>query len=398
VRAWLLAALGFLSSIGCSSSQSTAVLVEVLNRSPTPPAGVTVSVFDRFGLLGRSHVAPATLPGSITVRGLPDTVQPLRVAAVGDAPRALGGVAFQTQPHAQLTELLTLDLATADSDGDGVPDPFDDCPTVADPDQANSAGGGPGDACRGDGGIVPPGSDLAAPPGSDLATRPGADLATPPGADLAGIPLFTDGFETGVIGTFWSEVLHNGTLTVDTVHAHRGQYALHVHNGAIVPPDYAQADVVETQAVPLPDLYVRAFVWVQSAPSGFDPTSVAIFAADQAASPFKGVNLNLAGGSFSSFNNVPTPNVSFTASTPAMPTDQWVCLEWHVQAATSGSAKAFVNGAEVTALSGTQNTLPSPTLGEVGIGLIAFPSVNTKARDVWYDDIAVDANPIGCVK
>jgi hypothetical protein len=32
-----------------------------------------------------------------------------------------------------------------------------------------------------------------------------------------------------------------------------------------------------------------------------------------------------------------------------MPTDQWVCLEWHVHVAASGYAKAYVDGFAVDA-------------------------------------------------
>jgi hypothetical protein len=39
-------------------------------------------------------------------------------------------------------------LAALDSDGDGVPDLYDNCPYTANPDQKDSVGNGIGDACR----------------------------------------------------------------------------------------------------------------------------------------------------------------------------------------------------------------------------------------------------------
>jgi len=375
-------------ALGCSQPPTT-VLVKVKNGESNAPASVTVSVFDGDRLLGRRRVAPVVLPGELIIKGLSGAEGWLRVVAVGDQPRVLDGVALQARPGQEVTASLTLYAGTPDADGDGVPNDLDDCPTVFDPDQANSAGAGTGDACRGDGGADLAPADLAGAAGTSV------DLAQPP--DLAGVPLFVEDFESGAIGSRWNQIAHNGTLTIDTAQVHRGQYALHVHENLIVPPDYGQADIVETSTVPLPDLYVRAFVWF---PAGADPTSVALFAIDQPLSPYKGINLNIAGSppSFSSYNNIPATAVSLSATTPLLPASQWACLEWHIHVSTTGFAKAFVNGTEVTMLSGTQNTQPSPTLGAIGIGLISFPSNNVNARDVWFDDIIVDANPIGCSK
>ena len=128
----------------------------------------------------------------------------------------------------------------------------------------------------------------------------------------------------------------------------------------------ATAQVVETIAVPLPDLYVRVFAYVLS---GFDSASVAVLSVEQSASPHKGINLNLAGGSFTTTNSVSTSTTT-TATTPTMPTNQWVCLEWHIHSATDGFAKAYVNGNEVSALTIVQPLQPSPTFSAVGIGLV----------------------------
>jgi hypothetical protein len=379
---------------GCSSSPTTLV-VQVETRDVTP-AAVTVSVFDRFGVLGRNRVDPAVLPGAVTVQGLPDTVQSLRVVAVGESPAALGGVRFQTEPHTRMTQKLTVAADASDADGDGVPDTLDDCPLAGDPDQTDSDGDGVGDACP----RAPGGADLSAPadlsgtPPADLA---GADLLPPPPDLLPAAPLLVEGFENG-LGAPWSSNISAGSsITVDSVHVHRGTKALHVHAAAVNPPTTTseQVDIVETAVVPLPDFYLRAFVFV---PSGADPTSVAIFAVDQASSPFKGINLNLEAGSLSSFNNIPATSVSFKATTPILPTNQFVCIEWRIKESTNGYAHAFVENSEVTALSPNQSTQPDPRVGLVGLGLIAFPSKAVAARDVWFDDIIVDDNPIGCTK
>jgi hypothetical protein len=148
-------------------------------------------------------------------------------------------------------------------------------------------------------------------------------------------------------------------------------------------------------ALPLPDLFIRVFVNV---PGGSDPTSVAILIADQTTAAHKGMQLTLAQGSFATVDSVPATAQTLSATTP-MPTDRWVCLEWHLHVASGGYAKLFVDGAEVTALTASQNTLPNPTLGELSLGLVAPAALTaTAARDVWFDDLAVDNSPIGCDK
>jgi len=426
--------------IGCSQPPTSARVV-VQDGEREAPGAVTISVFDQFGLLGRSHIVKPAMPGAITLRGLSDVVQTLRVAAVGDPPRMLGGVRFDTQPHAEVVEQVTLRATTPDGDGDGVPDSLDDCPAVADPDQENRDGQGAGDACEG-GDVV---ADLAVPGSADLAhvdlagvdlagvdlagvdlatldlaqpidlakmdlaqpidlakmdlaqpidlARP--DLATPPSTDMSNVPVFTEGFENGIMGAVWAVSQTNGSLNIDPSRVHRGQYSLHVHENALAAGGSAKVSLVETQAVPLPDMFIRVFAYV---PSGSDPASVAILTVDQASAPHKGINLNQAQRSFSSSNNIPAPPVTLAATTPPMPIDQWVCLEWHVRVAPNGSATLSVNGTEVTALSGMQNTQPAPTVAEIGLGLTASPSNSVAARDVWFDDVAIDGSPIGCIK
>jgi hypothetical protein len=379
--------------VGCASSPTT--LVVQVQAGDVTPTAVTVSVFDRFGLIGRNRVAQAVLPGAVTIKGLPDTVQTLRVVAAGESPRALAGLRLETEPRTRMTRLLTLTSDASDADGDAVPDTLDDCPLAADPDQNDGDGDGVGDACprSSGGGDDLARADLGAGPPDDLA---GADLLPPPPDLLPAAPLLVEDFENG-LGAPWSSNISSGSsLTVDSQHVHRGTKALHVHAAAVSPPTVPseQVDIVESSVVPLPDFYLRAFVFV---PGGADPTSVAIFAFDQPSSPFKGVNLNLEGGSFSSFNNIPTTPVSLKATTP-MPTDRFVCLEWRIKESTNGYARLFLEGTEVTALSTNQSTQPNPRLGLVGLGLIAFPSGNVQARDVWFDDIIIDDKPIGCAK
>jgi hypothetical protein len=389
-------------------------------------------------LMGRSSFDHPRLPGRLTIAGMPATPEAVRVAAAAADPLMLAGVRFDYFPLTNVTQTLTLQSDTVDSDGDGVPDIVDDCPTVPDPDQQNSDGQGGGDACSGDGGgfdlappppgdqsVVPveqdlsvvtvkPGDDLATtsyppppqdmatsypPPPQDMAKAPvvdmakfvGVDLLTPPSDDMANIPIVADGFENGITGAIWSS--STGSVGVTPNYVHRGNYSLHAQTSAISAGGSSTAQVVETIGVPLPDLYVRVFAYVLS---GFDPASVTIVTVQQAASPHKAINLNLAGGSFTTTNSVSTSTTTATATTPTMPTNQWVCLEWHIHSATEGFAKAYVNGAEVSSLTLVEPLAPSPAFSAVGIGLAGTTA--SAEHDIYLDDFAVDKYPIGCTK
>jgi hypothetical protein len=75
-------------------------------------------------------------------------------AGVYDVPAATAPPAYTTG-----TTAFKINVQAADGDGDGIPDGSDNCPTVANPDQADSDNDSVGDACD----TVAPPADLTAP-------------------------------------------------------------------------------------------------------------------------------------------------------------------------------------------------------------------------------------------
>jgi hypothetical protein len=396
--------------IGCSSGE-TKLVVQVNAGAGIAPAAVDVSVFDAHGMIGHGHVEPAKIPGAMSILGLADVMQEVRVVASGAVGfrTVLGGTRATIRPHATTTAELVL-AAQADADGDGVPDALDDCPNDYDPMQESAAGGAPGDACRGGVGddLAMPLADLANPTPRDLAgvDQAGADLATPPPPDMAASGslcataglLLCDGFESGTIGGTWFINQAGGaTISVDTTRAYRGTRSLKAHNAAQGSPGtFQQADIVESgtfAAGQAPThFFVRAFVYIQS---GFANNAAAIFIGGQADPPYSAVNVQLENGGFSSYNNLPNPAIS-KGPASTMPKDRWACLEWEIDLA--GTVNLWVDGTLVTQLSGAQSVTSNPAMGVLGFGLLTSATANLGARDVWLDEIAVDRTRITCAK
>jgi hypothetical protein len=394
---------------GCAgASNRTELAVQVSYQGAPPlPSSVTVSVFDPHGLIGHQTFNAPPLPGEFIVNGLPDRAVDVRIAADGTAltHKSIGGARVTLVPQKRLTLGLTLSDSTADSDGDGVPDAIDDCPTVPDADQADSTGVPPGDACRG-----APGSDLAASAGGDLARSPGdlgaidIDMAGAPPPDMmrppsscGSVTAFCDGFEGPGIASHWVTILQvGGSVSIDTSRAYRGSSSLHLHNDAIAS---GNSDVAlgESQTF-ASHFYLRAFVYV---PSGFDPSTGDIFFTEQNASPYEGITLNLYNGSFETNDTIPGGGEK--NSTTPMPTNTWVCLEWNVQLGTSsgspnGSTALGVGASGTLAnnLSGAQPLFSSTPINTIGLMLIG--GAGAPARDVWMDEVIIDTQPIGCTK
>lgn len=180
---------------GCGGATTVRLAVAL---DPADPAitSASVSVYDRYRALALGVPAQPPgagkplVPGVVEIR-VPDVAQELRIAVDGvyGTQPCIGGVRVTTRSHAETRASLILSSSTADADGDGVPDSIDNCPTVANRDQADRAGSGVGDACAGNGGdLAVVVSDMAGAvvdmAGADMTKLP--DLATPP--DMTVVP------------------------------------------------------------------------------------------------------------------------------------------------------------------------------------------------------------------
>jgi hypothetical protein len=417
LRRWMVVwMLGYAS---CSTEETLSVVV-----SADPEAGVNwlvVRSFDGYGPVGERSLAVGAVP---VVVALPDPRDEpgLRVVAVGRGARPSRAGA---RMDGSLPPTLQLTVAFADADGDGVIDELDDCPTVADWDQRNARGSGPGDACVGSGvgggggggggaggsaadlgsRTVSAGSDLSLPPepsdggvvmlvrdlgrSPDLTAHP-ADLAPPPSCNPSAATL-CEGFENGL--NAWTIVADTGTVTLDATHVHRGALALKVHTSALVSGDYAEAAVSTTAGFPTSSLYARAWIYV---PSGFDPGPASLMRVAQSSSPYSTADFQLEGSGLSTWSDL-TGSQIYHGIAGVIAHDTWSCVEWQVLLSATGAMNVWLDGTAVAPLSLPEDLSSSPPPGEIEIGIAAQAiSTDIGARDLWIDDVAIAGARVGC--
>ncbi|MCU1278268.1 MAG: secreted hydrolase, partial [bacterium] len=212
--------------------------------------------------------------------------------------------------------------------------------------------------------------------------------------------LLCDGFESvNVSASLWDNGVTqtNASFTVDQTHAHRGQYALHVHTSVVASAGSAEATIAEahTFSPPGATFWVRAFYYF---PSNASAAAATLLDATQKATPNNDVSLAIDHDALSIYNAF--NGGSYVASTtPLIPLDAWVCIEWQVDTGTPNQLHAWINGQPVTALDLMQPTTAAQPIGLLSVGLGIFPpNTSSIALDAWVDDVIFDHAPIGCAK
>lgn len=395
MAARLIVAL-LLAVAGCGGP--TTVLVDVsLGTGAAVPSQLSVSVFDPRGALAQQHLLKgANLPGNLVIDGLADVAQTLRVvvAAVPAGP-LVTGVAVNTRPHEQARAVIVLG-PSADPDGDGVPSNVDNCPDAANPTQGDVNGDGAGDACAsGDGGPADLGDLIAI----DGATDGGSDLAPPDLSINCGSALCED-FEASAFNlTRWSVGEIKATVRLDTTKHNRGTQSMHVHSfgsdgGATTAATISGILTENDTFNPTQPTFIalRMFIFLPTNGSSFR-----LAGAYQAVSPYGETALIIDNGTLNAFNNIVQPEVYTPGQ--ALPLNQWVCIEWHIDSGTPQGTRVFVDGVERVGIRQTLSVRPSPTLKELAIGYEDYqPTAAVAPSDIWIDDVIVATQPVGCAR
>jgi hypothetical protein len=384
------AAVALLCLAACGARPSTALRVTVEIRPGDPaPTKLSVSVWDAHHALVRgAALAPGPLPGTVRISGLPDVDQLLRVVVASDpATHELGYARVNVRAHVETPTTLLLSAATADRDGDGVPDDIDDCPDVPDPDQSGAACAPDG----GDGGDLPDGGERNLM--SDLGGVFCGAAVSPCGTGSA---VSCQGFESGGISAPWGTVLTptggGATYVVDGQRACRGNFSLHLSTPAIAAGAVGRAFAWEHTLAPAQqgDLFIRGFFWIEQSATG--GTLITVY---QNASPYQEIDFVVGQSGLAEIHNSVTPR--FAAGTLMFPTGRWVCVEMEVlSSTTSGAVNVWVDE-QLTVQETGIVTQPAAPITNIGMGVFYYqPAAAVPARDLFVDEIVIDSQRIGC--
>jgi hypothetical protein len=208
-----------------------------------------------------------------------------------------------------------------------------------------------------------------------------------------------DGFEGSSIDVPpWFPVEHSANVALDGQRAWRGRQSLHVttHPRSDDPtaPGVRQGELTETSAVPLPDVYLRLWVYLP-APAPAAGWRLAGFLQDPL--PVLGPSLIVQPGATLAYSDT-YDHVAESAA--PLPVERWFCLEWqmHLDAA-AGQSHVWVDGQALAELDVSGATQPDPPVGRVSLGSLFFgdpPDSTEPVHELWLDEVIIDSRRVGC--
>ncbi len=218
-----------------------------------------------------------------------------------------------------------------------------------------------------------------------------ADTPNPSLCTIAGLAL-CDGFEQPQVQSPpWFFVNIAAAVTIDTERFYRGTRSLHVRTDAEPDPTRPtrQGEVTQTDAVPLDTLYGRVFMY---AASPLPMWSFRIWGLLQVDAPNLGPMLFVDNGKIQVY-----PPLAELSSQTDLPLDRWFCLEFKVVNAVAGEMQVWLDEVELTDLHYNGDTTMNPGVGRFSIGTALFGDTAQRPPfDVWFDELGLDDQRIGC--
>jgi hypothetical protein len=206
-----------------------------------------------------------------------------------------------------------------------------------------------------------------------------------------GVRLICDGFESATIGGAWNSAQINGSVTIDSVHVHRGTRAFHAHTNAGASGDTRKAEVSDNTSLPMSStpriLYARTWAFFPS-PHNAAYNQFITFANGAGGFALGDQNLEVVTNHFNSTDFA-------ESATQALPLDRWACFQFEIPTDQTGTMRGFVDGVEVADLA-VPISPAEATMTQVFIGIDWNLDRTVPATDVWFDDVIVDDAPISC--
>jgi hypothetical protein len=253
------------------------------------------------------------------------------------------------------------------------------------------------------------------PTAGDAATEAGAQ-SLPSGTDSgsAAALALSDGFESAAVGgppspTLWTisqpDCTGTGTLAVDDSQAHTGTHSVRVNGGGGYCDHIFFANAAAVASVGK-EIYVRFFVRLNAALDSSHVTFMSMLDQNDSGNYLRmgGQDGILMYNRQSDDATLPTMSPTGVSDSvmPAMQT--WVCVESHIDE-TLGTIDTWVDGNEIPGLVEDGTAVPDistqwlakgawkPSLQNVRFG---WESYSGETMTLWFDDVAVAAQRIGC--
>jgi hypothetical protein len=241
----------------------------------------------------------------------------------------------------------------------------------------------------------------------------GSDAAPASAGSCSDLPICDD-FESAAVGgppsaSLWSiaqpDCAGTGTLAVDDSQAHGGKHSVRVGGGG----GYCDhVFIANTAVMPSlgPQVYARLFVRL-GAPLGAG--HVTFLAMKDSGD--EGGDLRMGGQDAILMYNRQSDDVTLPALSPAgigesvaLAASTWTCVELHVDEA-AGTIDTWVDGAEVPGL--VENGTPTPDVSAQWLSRadwkptlvdfrLGWESYSGQTMTLWFDDVALAAQRIGC--
>jgi hypothetical protein len=262
-------------------------------------------------------------------------------------------------------------------------------------------GGGGGDATTSTGTATSTGSGGAASTttgvGGATATGTGGATSSTGGSGGGGAPvgckaLFCDDFEKDATidpAKWTADVGYDPaiTMTIESTMVAHGKNAAHAH---LIDSTGGFASLKETVTFPqlADDLWGRAYFHTAIDAGAGHTGFLSAYAGDA-----RVLEVGASNGNFQL--TYYEPGKEFPAGyNTAVPQNKWVCLEWHFARSGAHLIEVFIDGAPSVTYD-TSGHQPPPFTA-VGLGMDNH-SANPPGNDVYLDDVAIDANRVGCL-